>query len=68
MKKSLKLKAKVYRNNLLKEIYIKEDNVQNVSAPVTICGDIHGQFFDLIELFKIGGDPPDSNYPAMQTQ
>ncbi|KAK3409703.1 hypothetical protein EUGRSUZ_J01802 [Eucalyptus grandis] len=38
-----------------KEILMEEDNVQPVKSPVTICGDIHGQFHDLAELFRIGG-------------
>lgn len=45
-----------------RELLVDESNVQRVDAPVTICGDIHGQFYDLIELFKVGGDCPDSNY------
>ncbi|OON15146.1 Ser/Thr phosphatase family protein, partial [Opisthorchis viverrini] len=43
-----------------REILIEESNVQCVDSPV--CGDIHGQFYDLIELFKVGGDVPDTNY------
>jgi len=46
----------------VKEILIEESNVQPVSAPVTICGDIHGQFFDLLELFRTGGEIPNTNY------
>ena len=45
-----------------KEILQFEDNVQPVSAPVTIVGDIHGQFHDLIEMFEVGGKIPDVNY------
>jgi len=45
-----------------KEILEKEDNVQPVSSPVTLVGDIHGQWYDLIELFRIGGELPNTNY------
>ena len=48
-----------------KEVLSKEDNVQAVSAPVTICGDVHGQFHDLLELFEVGGKCPDTNYLFM---
>ncbi|KAJ0715783.1 putative protein-serine/threonine phosphatase [Helianthus annuus] len=44
------------------EILVEESNVQRVDAPVTICGDIHGQFYDMIQLFKVGGDCPKTSY------
>lgn len=48
-----------------KEILMQEANVQPVRCPVTVCGDIHGQFQDLLELFRIGGNSPDTNYLFM---
>lgn len=45
-----------------KELLMRESNVVHVAAPVTVVGDIHGQFFDLIEIFRIGGYCPDTNY------
>ena len=48
-----------------RELLIEEANVVQVDAPVTICGDIHGQFHDLMELFRVGGDVPDTNYLFM---
>lgn len=44
------------------EVFDKESNVLDVKAPVTVCGDIHGQFHDLMELFTIAGEPPGVNY------
>jgi len=49
----------------VKELLLEESNVQPVASPVTICGDIHGQFYDLIELFKTGGELPETNYIFM---
>lgn len=41
---------------------MRESNVVHVKAPITVVGDIHGQFYDLIEIFRIGGYCPDTNY------
>jgi serine/threonine-protein phosphatase 4 catalytic subunit len=48
-----------------RELLNAESNVHKMPAPCTIVGDIHGQFFDLLELFRVGGDVPDSNYVFM---
>ena len=48
--------------DLGKQFFAQLPNVISVDKPVTICGDVHGQFFDLLELFRIGGNIPDTNY------
>ncbi|OXB52690.1 UNVERIFIED_CONTAM: hypothetical protein H355_003782 [Colinus virginianus] len=40
----------------------EENNVQPVPAPCVICGDIHGQFFDLLKLFAVGGGLGEQHY------
>ena len=49
----------------VKELMLEESTVQAVASPVTICGDIHGQFHDLLELFRTGGECPHTSYIFM---
>ncbi|KAL4782138.1 Metallo-dependent phosphatase [Aspergillus varians] len=46
---------------IVKEYMMEESNIQPVSTPVTVCGDIHGQFYDLLELFRVSGGMPDES-------
>ncbi|XP_077302955.1 protein phosphatase V [Arctopsyche grandis] len=50
---------------MVSDLLLEEANVHAVQTPVTVCGDIHGQFYDLEELFRTGGQVPDTNYIFM---
>ncbi|KAJ6238900.1 serine/threonine-protein phosphatase pp2a-related [Anaeramoeba flamelloides] len=45
-----------------KEIFMKETNVLNIESPLTVVGDLHGQFDDLLQIFNKGGFLPDTKY------
>ncbi|GFZ01328.1 Calcineurin-like metallo-phosphoesterase superfamily protein [Actinidia rufa] len=45
-----------------KEIFLSQPNLLELEAPIKICGDVHGQFSDLLRLFELGGYPPEANY------
>jgi len=34
-----------------------EGNVIYVDDPLTLVGDIHGQYYDLMKVLELGGDP-----------
>jgi serine/threonine-protein phosphatase PP1-1 len=48
-----------HHHNSHRHLLPLESNIQPVATPVTICGDIHGQFYDLLELFRVSGGMPD---------
>ncbi|KAG0170334.1 serine/threonine protein phosphatase Pzh1 [Apophysomyces sp. BC1015] len=44
------------------EIFLSQPSLIELTPPVKIVGDTHGQYTDLIRLFEMGGFPPSSNY------
>ncbi len=62
--KNVQLTEQEIRGLCLKsrEIFLSQPILLELEAPLKICGDIHGQYYDLLRLFEYGGFPPESNY------
>eukprot|EP00756_Hemistasia_phaeocysticola_P036711 Hpha_TRINITY_DN16657_c1_g11::TRINITY_DN16657_c1_g11_i1::g.178489::m.178489/K06269/PPP1C; serine/threonine-protein phosphatase PP1 catalytic subunit len=52
--KSLALKSR--------EVFLSQPPLLELDAPIKICGDIHGQYADLLRLFELAAFPPEANY------
>lgn len=46
----------------LSEVLYQESTLLTLPLPVTVCGDLHGQLYDVFELFKISGDVDNNHY------
>lgn len=45
-----------------REVFLNQPTLIELSPPVKIVGDVHGQYSDLIRLFEMCGFPPAANY------
>jgi len=45
-----------------RDIFVNQPILLELEAPIKICGDVHGQYYDLLRLFEYGSFPPDANY------
>ncbi|CCD65586.1 Serine/threonine-protein phosphatase [Caenorhabditis elegans] len=48
--------------DLALDVFKRQKSMVEMNAPIKVCGDIHGQFPDLLRLFHRGGWPPTANY------
>jgi len=45
-----------------RSIFMSQDMLLDLEVPLKICGDVHGQYHDLLRIFDHAGFPPKSNY------
>ncbi|CAD2215688.1 Serine-threonine protein phosphatase N-terminal domain/Calcineurin-like phosphoesterase, putative [Angomonas deanei] len=48
--------------NAVREIFMSQPMLLEIRAPVRVCGDLHGQYYDLLCIYEKCGFPPYSNY------
>jgi serine/threonine-protein phosphatase 2B catalytic subunit len=48
--------------NIFINIIKEEPNIVKIDDPVTVVGDIHGQFYDLLKLLELGGNPEENKF------
>uniref|UniRef100_A0A9J2Q935 Serine/threonine-protein phosphatase n=2 Tax=Ascaris TaxID=6251 RepID=A0A9J2Q935_ASCLU len=47
---------------LAKQIFLSQSTLIEVEPPLVVCGDIHGQYSDLLRIYDKNGFPPETNY------
>jgi serine/threonine-protein phosphatase 2B catalytic subunit len=68
LKEHLSREGRLSKADLLELINIfigvvkSEPNIVKIEDPVTVVGDIHGQYYDLLKLLEVGGNPEDTKY------
>ena len=68
LKSYLTKEGKISKKDLLSllskftSIVKKENNILKIQDPVTIVGDIHGQYYDLLKILEVGGNPEQTKY------
>lgn len=48
--------------SVAREIFMTQPTLLRLQAPIKVAGDIHGQFADLLRIFKLSGFPDQTNY------
>jgi serine/threonine-protein phosphatase 2B catalytic subunit len=59
LRDTLALISKLYLTNIFLE---KEPNLLSLHDPVTVVGDIHGQYYDFVKMLDVGGSPAKTKY------
>merc|ERR1740117_2839783 len=45
-----------------RDVFVEQPMLLELEAPLKLCGDVHGQYHDLLRIFEHSGYPPHANY------